>query len=101
MDTKEIVNEEANEELEIDMPARYKVVLLNDDYTSMDFVIEVLMKFFNHSVEEAVAIMLLVHEKGRGVCGIFTYEIAETKVIQVKNEAKEKGFPLRAIIEEE
>lgn len=101
MDTQEIVKEDIKSELQEELPSRYKVVLLNDDYTSMEFVVEILMNFFNHTTEEAVAIMLLVHEKGRGVCGVFTFEIAETKVLQVKQEATKRGFPLRAIIEEE
>lgn len=101
MDTKEIIKSNTKKKLKEDIPPRYKVVLLNDDYTSMDFVIEILVHFFNHTVEDAVKIMLLVHEKGRGVCGIFTFEIAETKVMQVQKEASKQGFPLRAIIEEE
>lgn len=82
-------------------PDRYKVLLLNDDYTSMDFVVEILMEVFHHNVESAINIMLMVHEKGRGVCGVYTKEIAETKVMQVRQRAKNNSFPLRAIMEEE
>ena len=80
---------------------RYKVVLLNDDFTSMDFVVEVLMELFDHSVDSAVNIMLQIHRDGRGVCGAYTYEVAETKVSQVEKRAKENEYPLKAIVEEE
>ena len=80
---------------------RYKVVLLNDDFTSMDFVIEVLMELFEHSADSAINIMLQIHRSGRGVCGLYTYEVAETKISQVQKRAKENEYPLKAIIEEE
>jgi len=80
---------------------KYKVYLLNDDYTSMDFVIDILMGIFHKSYEEAEKIMLEVHKKDRGLCGIYTYEIAETKVTQVIKKAKDNGFPLKATMEEE
>jgi ATP-dependent Clp protease adaptor protein ClpS len=79
---------------------RYKVLLLNDDYTSMDFVISVLVELFHKSAKEAEAIMLAVHNSGKGVCGIYTYEIAETKVEQVHKAARAAGYPLRAVVEE-
>jgi ATP-dependent Clp protease adaptor protein ClpS len=79
----------------------YKVLLLNDDYSSMEFVIKVLMQIFHHSFEKATEIMLSVHEQGKGLCGVYTYEIAETKVAHVRKMAKEEKFPLRAIMEEE
>jgi ATP-dependent Clp protease adaptor protein ClpS len=82
-------------------PKQYKVFLLNDDYTSMDFVVDILMNIFRKSFHEAHTIMLEVHEKGRGLCGIYPYEIAETKVNQVGSAARENGFPLKAILEEE
>lgn len=85
---------------EIIEPKRFKVILLNDDYTTMDFVIEVLMQIFNKPFDEAVNIMLHVHRQGRGVCGVYPYDIAETKVEQVKTKARLSGFPLRAILEE-
>ena len=62
---------------------RYKVVLLNDDFTSMDFVVEVLMELFEHTVDSAINIMLQIHRSGRGVCGVYTYEIAETKILNI------------------
>ena len=80
---------------------RYKVVLLNDDFTSMDFVVEILMDLFDHSVDSAINIMLQVHRDGRGVCGVYTYEVAETKAYQVQKRARENEYPLKAIVEEE
>jgi len=80
---------------------RYKVVLLNDDFTSMDFVVEVLMELFEHTVDSAINIMLQIHRSGRGVCGVYTYEIAETKILQVEKRAKKNEYPLKAIMEEE
>jgi ATP-dependent Clp protease adaptor protein ClpS len=80
---------------------RYKVVLLNDDFTSMDFVVEVLMELFEHSVDSAINIMLQIHRAGRGICGLYTYEVAETKISQLQKRAKESEYPLKAIIEEE
>ena len=87
--------------IEIKEPRMYKVLLLNDDYSSMEFVIKVLMQIFHHSFEKATEIMLSVHEQGNGLCGVYTYEIAETKVAHVRKMAKEEKFPLRAIMEEE
>ena len=86
--------------IEINEPRMYKVLLLNDDYSSMEFVIKVLMQIFHHSFEKATEIMLSVHEQGKGLCGVYTYEIAETKVAHVRKMAKEEKFPLRAIMEE-
>ncbi len=88
------------EEIGVKEPKLYKVILLNDDYSSMDFVIKVLMVVFRHSFEKANEIMMNVHEQGKGLCGIYTYEIAETKVAHVRKMAKEEKFPLRSIIEE-
>ncbi|MCD8477773.1 MAG: ATP-dependent Clp protease adaptor ClpS [Sulfurospirillum sp.] len=73
---------ETVELIEIKEPRLYKVLLLNDDYSSMEFVIKVLMQIFHHSFEKATEIMLSVHEKGKGLCGVYAYEIAETKVSQ-------------------
>lgn len=87
-------------EEEIREPRRYRVLLHNDDYTSMDFVVAVLMDIFRKSVEEATAIMLAVHERGVGQCGIYTHEIAETKVAQVHMRARRAGFPLKCTMEE-
>ncbi|WP_392562682.1 ATP-dependent Clp protease adapter ClpS [Orbus sturtevantii] len=80
-------------------PAKYKVILHNDDYTTMDFVIEVLMHFFNHDEHSATEIMLAVHKQGKGICGIYSAEIAETKVFQVTHYATEHQFPLLCTME--
>lgn len=80
-------------------PSMYKVVLLNDDYTPMEFVVEILEFFFNMSREKATQVMLAVHTQGKGVCGIFTRDIAETKAAQVNQYAKEHQHPLLAEIE--
>lgn len=88
-------------EIKIKYPKKYKVFLLNDDYTSMDFVIDILITIFHKSYEDAEKIMLEIHKKERGLCGVYTHEIAETKVMQVIKKAKENGFPLKSIMEEE
>ncbi|QOP41881.1 ATP-dependent Clp protease adapter ClpS [Sulfurimonas marina] len=92
---------EVSHDLKLKYPKKYKVYLLNDDYTTMDFVIDVLMNIFRKSYEEAQDIMLEVHKKERGLCGVYTHEIAETKVMQVVTKAKDNGFPLKATMEEE
>src|SRR5262245_50822996 len=81
-------------------PSLYKVVLLNDDYSTMDFVVHILESVFQKSPAEAYGIMMQVHVNGRGVAGVYSFEIAETKVDTVGTMAKEAGFPLRATIEE-
>jgi ATP-dependent Clp protease adaptor protein ClpS len=80
-------------------PAQYKVLLHNDDYTTMEFVVYVLMQVFHKSVEEATRIMLNVHEKGVGVCGLYPREIAETKVETVTRMARNDGHPLKCTME--
>jgi ATP-dependent Clp protease adaptor protein ClpS len=87
-------------ELSLAHPKQYNVFLLNDDYTSMDFVVDILMGIFRRDAHSAHAIMIEVHQKGRGLCGVYPYEIAETKVHQVGSLARENGFPLKAIMEE-
>ena len=87
-------------EEQLQEPRQFKVLLHNDDYTTMDFVVEVLMSIFGKSEAEALAIMLNVHEKGTGVCGIYTAEVAETKVHLVHQLARKKSFPLRCSMEE-
>lgn len=82
-------------------PPLYKVVLNNDDYTPMEFVIHVLQKFFRKNETEAVQIMLLVHKTGKGVAGVFPFSIAETKVKQVNDFSKQHGFPLLTTLERE
>jgi ATP-dependent Clp protease adaptor protein ClpS len=82
-------------------PAMYKVLMLNDDYTPMEFVVHVLERFFQKNREEATRIMLHVHRRGVGVCGVFTYEVAETKVTQVMDLARQNQHPLQCTIEKE
>lgn len=93
------IEEEILEEVELKEPELYRVILHNDDYTTMEFVIDVLQSIFHKSTREAEEIMWTVHEKGQAVCGIYTYEIAETKVEQVKLKARQNGFPLLATLE--
>ena len=82
-------------------PSLYKVLLLNDDYTPMEFVVFVLEHFFGKGREEAMRIMLHVHHKGVGVCGVFTFEVAETKVAQVMDFARQHQHPLQCTMEKE
>jgi len=82
-------------------PSLYRVLLLNDDYTPMEFVIYVLERFFGKSREEATTIMLHVHQHGVGVCGVFTYEVAETKVAQVLDLARRNEHPLQCTMEKD
>jgi ATP-dependent Clp protease adaptor protein ClpS len=84
----------------LDEPKMYRVILHNDHYTTMDFVVAVLMKIFHKSAAEATKIMLDVHKKGMGVCGVYTCDIAMTKVAQVDKMAKEHVFPLKCSCEE-
>jgi len=95
------IKEEIESELALDEPSMYRVVLHNDDYTTMDFVVMVLKRVFHKTQEQAEQIMLDVHKRGKGVCGIYTFEIAQTKVEQVKLLAKQNQFPLLATYEEE
>lgn len=80
-------------------PSQYKVLMLNDDYTPMEFVVMVLKRFFNMDLEQATRVMLHVHQKGVGVCGIFPYEVAETKVNQVMDFARQNQHPLQCTLE--
>ncbi len=80
-------------------PPRYQVLLLNDDYTPMEFVVLILQQFFAHNHERATQIMLQIHTAGKGVCGIFSREIAETKVIQVNRFAQQNQHPLKCTME--
>lgn len=82
-------------------PSMYKVLMLNDDYTPMEFVVHVLERFFSKTREEATRIMLHVHQRGVGVCGVYTYEVAETKVTQVMDLARQNQHPLQCTIEKE
>ncbi|MFB0612556.1 ATP-dependent Clp protease adapter ClpS [Aurantiacibacter poecillastricola] len=80
-------------------PSQYKVLMLNDDYTPMEFVVMVLKRFFRMDLEQATRVMLHVHQRGVGVCGIFPYEVAETKVNQVMDFARENQHPLQCTLE--
>jgi ATP-dependent Clp protease adaptor protein ClpS len=80
-------------------PSMYRVLLLNDDYTPMEFVVAILQAFFNKDTQEATQIMLQVHHNGVGECGVYTYEIAETKVSQVMDHARKNQHPLQCIME--
>ncbi|MBO9713416.1 ATP-dependent Clp protease adapter ClpS [Sphingomonas sp.] len=80
-------------------PTPYRVLMLNDDYTPMEFVVLVLQRFFRMTVEEATQVMLHVHQRGVGVCGVFSYEVAETKVSQVIDFARQNQHPLQCTLE--
>ena len=90
---KEKVREEVKE------PEMYRVILLNDDYTTTDFVVEILVSIFHKPPIEAAKIMMDVHKKGRGIVGLYTYDIAATKIAQVHMVAKEREYPLKCIME--
>lgn len=85
--------------IEFKKPKMYKVILLNDDYTTMEFVVEVLISVFHKSATEATQIMLDVHQKGKGIVGAYTYDIASTKIAQVEEMSAKKDFPLIAVME--
>ncbi len=95
-------NEQVKERVQVQKkePAQYKVVLLNDDYTTMEFVVLVLETIFERSPAEAYQIMMHVHVNGRGIAGVYTWEVAETKAEKVISLARESGFPLKAVTEE-
>jgi ATP-dependent Clp protease adaptor protein ClpS len=95
-----IEDSEQQVQQELELPPMYKVLLHNDDYTTMEFVVEVLQKVFHKNATEATQIMILVHKTGLGVCGVFTEDIAETKVEIVHHLARKSGFPLRCSMEE-
>ncbi len=82
-------------------PSMYKVLMLNDDYTPMDFVVHILLSYFQKTEEEAVKIMLNVHQNGVGICGVYSFEIAETKVMQVMDNARRNEHPLQCTLEKE
>jgi ATP-dependent Clp protease adaptor protein ClpS len=82
-------------------PSLYKVLMLNDDYTPMEFVVHVLERFFSKNKEEAARIMMHVHRRGVGICGVYTYEVAETKVTQVMDFARQHQHPLQCTLEKE
>jgi ATP-dependent Clp protease adaptor protein ClpS len=96
-DNQTLVFEEA--EQEIKEPSMYKVLIINDDFTPMDFVIDVLVRFFHMNEERATQVMMHVHTRGKGLCGIFTHEIAETKMLMVNQYAKDSNHPLLCVME--
>ena len=83
----------------VKQPRMYKVVMMNDDYTTMDFVIHVLQKYFHKTYDEANKIMLNVHHKGKDICGLYPYDVAATKVMQVNDYAKKSEMPLKCVME--
>ena len=85
--------------IKVKEPSMFKVVLHNDDYTPMDFVIQVLVQIFGFTPAEAMKITVAVHEQGRGICGVFTKEVADTKVLETMTAAKDRGYPLKATTE--
>ena len=89
----------ATEKPKLEQPPLYKVVLINDDYTPMDFVVDVLRSFFNMNIEKATQIMLKVHTEGKGVCGVYSKDVAETKAAQVNDYSREYEQPLLCSVE--
>ncbi len=100
-DTKIKRKSSSQKKEKVSRPSMYKVIILNDDYTTMDFVVEVLLKIFRKNLEKANEIMLNVHRRGKGICGIYTREIAETKIETVHTLAQAQGFPLKCTMEKE
>ena len=94
------IEEKVKNHTDLSEPANYKVLLHNDNYTTMEFVVQVLESVFNKNPTEAVRIMLNVHNKGIGVCGIYSFEIAETKVALVQHLANSSNYPLKCTMEE-
>jgi len=98
------LRQDSNEDIQLDEeikePRKYRVLLHNDDYTTMDFVIRILRGVFRKSEAEAMRIMLAVHENGAGVCGVYPAEVAETKVALVHTLARKEGYPLKSSMEE-
>lgn len=88
------------DKVKIKKPKNYKVIMYNDDYTTMEFVINILVSVFNKNLIEAEKIMLDVHQKGKGIAGIYSYDIAMTKVATAMSLAKEQGFPFKLTVEE-
>ncbi|MDC3091174.1 ATP-dependent Clp protease adapter ClpS [Rickettsiales bacterium] len=101
IDNQNDVNTVIKEEIKVKKPDLFKVILLNDDYTPMEYVVGLLKKVFNKNQDEAINVMLTIHQKGSGICGIYTLEIAETKANSVMKMAKKDQHPLQCIIEKE
>jgi ATP-dependent Clp protease adaptor protein ClpS len=94
-----LFKEEVESEVEVKKPSLYRVILHNDDYTTMEFVVDILRNIFLKSEEEAINLMLMIHNQGRAICGVYTHEIAQTKAEQVIKLARQNSFPLLATIE--
>ena len=101
MSEKTVYRNEESIEDKIDEPGHYRILLHNDDYTTMDFVVDILKTIFRKSIPEANKIMLEVHNRGYGMVGRYSYDIAATKIMQVENKASRAGFPLRCTMERE
>ena len=99
VDTEHREDSEVLCEQELREPSMYRVFLHNDDYTSMEFVVQILVEIFHKNAEQATALMLTVHEQGQAQCGVYTHEIAESKVAQVHTRARRAGFPLKCTLE--
>ncbi len=95
------IKDRASSKSKDDIPSLYKVILHNDDYTSMEFVVTILMNVFGKSLEKATQMMLNIHNKGKQICGLYPRQIAETKVETVHNLAANRGFPLKSTMEKE
>lgn len=98
---EEKINIKEKVEMEIKEPNKYNVIIHNDDYTSMEFVVQVLVGVFKKQVVEATKIMFDVHKKGRGIAGIYSYDVGITKIVQAMEMCEESGFPLKLTLEEE
>jgi ATP-dependent Clp protease adaptor protein ClpS len=90
---------DVNNDQEIREPKMYRVILHNDDYTTMDFVVEVLISIFHKPAADATRIMIDVHKKGKGICGVYTYDVAATRVVRVQQMARKREFPLKCTLE--
>lgn len=97
---KTSILEKTRTNTKIDDPVMYKVIILNDDYTTVDFVVEILLDIFSKSYQEAVELTYIVHQQGSGLCGTYPYDIAKTKVKQAHRSARKNNFPLKLICEE-
>ena len=95
----QVSHEEVAEVTKLKSPPRYNVIMLNDDSTPMEFVISVLTNIYGHTMETAKSVMLEVHEKGRGICGTYSYEVAEQKCVETITEARRNSYPLDVTIE--
>jgi len=96
----QVQGQETAESIKLKTPNKYHVIMLNDDSTPMDFVVQILVMVFKKTTEEADRVMIEIHEKGRGIAGTFSYEVAEQKCVETVQEARHAGYPLDVVIEE-